>query len=65
MGPQSCWRQQAASAAAAKPKKGKKRIPGQKEMLLPISGKGGAAAPTERKKADKPQRSTARSRKAS
>lgn len=53
----------AAPATAAKPKKGKKRIPGQKEMLLPISGKGGAAAATERKKADKPARSTARARK--
>lgn len=47
---------------AAKPKKGKKRVAGQKEMLLPISGKGAAAA-TERKKADKPARSTARARK--
>ena len=53
----------AAPATATKPKKGKKRIPEQKEMLLPISGKGGAAAATERKKADKPARSTARSRK--
>ena len=53
------------AAPAAKPKKGKKRVAGQKEMLLPISGKGGAAAATERKKADKPARSTARSRKAS
>ncbi|EKS34332.1 Ku protein [Afipia broomeae] len=47
---------------AAKPKKGKKRVAGQKEMLLPISGKGTAAA-AERKKADKPARSTARTRK--
>lgn len=50
----------AAPAAAAKPKKGKKRIAGQKEMLLPITGKGS----TERKAAEKPSRSTARSRKA-
>lgn len=48
--------------AAVKPKKGKKRVAGQKEMLLPISGKGAAAA-TERKKADKLARSTARTRK--
>lgn len=51
---------QAAPAAAAKPKKAKKRIAGQKEMLLPITGKGS----TERKAAEKPARSTARSRKA-
>ena len=55
----------AATAPAAKGKKTKKRIPGQKEMLLPISGKTGAGVATERKKADKPARSTARSRKAS
>lgn len=52
------------AAPAAKPKKGKKRVAGQKEMLLPISGKGGTAAAPERKKAEKPARSTARSRKA-
>lgn len=51
---------QAAPVAAAKVKKGKKRVPGQKEMLLPITGKGS----TERKAAEKPARSTARSRKA-
>lgn len=51
---------------AAKAKKGKKRVPGQKEMLLPIAGKGGAAAsPSERKKtAPKSARSSARARKA-
>ena len=51
---------------AAKAKKGKKRVPGQKEMLLPIAGKGGAAAsPSERKKTtQKPARSSARARKA-
>lgn len=46
----------AASATAAKPKKVKKRMPGQKEMLLPITGKGG----TERKAAEKPARSPSR-----
>ncbi|EKS41460.1 Ku protein [Afipia broomeae] len=56
-------KQAAPQTSMAKQKKAKKRIPGQKEMLLPISGKGGAAA-AERKKADKPQRSTARTRKA-
>ena len=49
----------AAPAVAAKPKS-KKRVSGQKEMLLPITGKGG----TERKAAEKPARSNARSRKA-
>ncbi|EGP09374.1 ku domain-containing protein [Bradyrhizobiaceae bacterium SG-6C] len=51
---------------AAKAKKAKKHIPGQKEMLLPIAGKGGnAAAAAERKKAaPKAARSSARSRKA-
>lgn len=44
-------------------KRGKKRASGQKEMLLPISGKGEARQP-ERKKAAKPGRSAARSRKA-
>ncbi|KQW23541.1 Ku protein [Afipia sp. Root123D2] len=48
--------------SGAKPKKGKKRAAGQGELLLPISGKGEAKA--ERKKAEKPSRSTARSRKA-
>lgn len=52
------------AASPAKAKKGKKRVAGQKEMLLPISGKGGASTQAERKKADKPARSTARSRKA-
>jgi DNA end-binding protein Ku len=49
-------------ASTTKPKKGKKRAAGQGEMLLPISGKGGAKV--DRKKAEKPSRSTARSRKA-
>lgn len=49
---------------AAKTKRGKKRVPGQKEMLLPIPGKG-AASPSERKKTTpKPARSSARTRKA-
>ena len=59
----------------AKGKKPKKRVEGQREMLLPISGKGGkdaaakAAAPKEAskeasKKADKPVRAPARAKKA-
>ncbi|WP_426610045.1 Ku protein [Bradyrhizobium sp. McL0616] len=54
-----------------KGKKPKKRVEGQREMLLPISGKGGKdaaakeAAPKEAsKKADKPVRATARTKKA-
>ena len=58
-----------------KGKKPKKRVEGQREMLLPISGKGGkdaaakAAAPKETskevsKKADKPVRAPARAKKA-
>jgi DNA end-binding protein Ku len=52
---------------AAKGKKPKKRVEGQREMLLPIAGKGGkeaaakAAAP---KKAEKPVRAPARTKKA-
>jgi DNA end-binding protein Ku len=48
-------------AAAAKPAKGKKRktAPGQKEMLLPISGAKTAAAKDELGKAKKPARTTA------
>jgi len=60
----------AAPAAKTKARKPKKRIEGQREMLLPISGKKDkeqaredkAAAP---KKAEKPTRAPARSRKAS
>ncbi|WP_441234941.1 non-homologous end joining protein Ku [Bradyrhizobium sp. 930_D9_N1_4] len=51
----------------AKGKKPKKRVEGQREMLLPISGKGGAAAkavPAPKKAADKPVRATARTKKA-
>ena len=56
-------------AAAAKPAKGKKprkAAAGQREMLLPISGKGGkdAAAKAAPKKADKPARAPARAKKA-
>jgi DNA end-binding protein Ku len=57
---------QAAPAAKAKGKKSK-RIEGQREMLLPIAGSGKRAAKDkeEPKKAAKPARSSARSRKAS
>jgi DNA end-binding protein Ku len=53
-----------------KGKKPKKRVEGQREMLLPIAGKGGkeAAAKTApkeaSKKADKPVRAPARAKKA-
>lgn len=56
---------------AVKGKKPKKRAEGQREMLLPISGKGGKdaaakIAPKEAtKKADKPVRAPARAKKAS
>ncbi|MGH6778236.1 MAG: Ku protein [Bradyrhizobium sp.] len=49
----------AAKAKAAK--RGKKRVEGQREMLLPISGK---RAKDEAKKAEKPARAPSRSRKA-
>jgi DNA end-binding protein Ku len=51
-----------------KAKKPKKRVEGQREMLLPISGKGGkdaAAKEAAPKKADKPVRATTRTKKAS
>ncbi|MCP3442854.1 Ku protein [Bradyrhizobium sp. CCGUVB14] len=51
----------------AKAKKPKKRVEGQREMLLPISGKGGkdaAAREAAPKKADKPVRATTRTKKA-
>ena len=62
-------RQAPPPAAKVKGKKPKKRIEGQREMLLPISGKGApketakeaAKAP---KKAERPVRTAARSRKA-
>ena len=50
-----------------KGKKPKKRVEGQREMLLPISGKGGkeaAAKESAPKKADKPVRAPARTKKA-
>ena len=55
-----------APKTAAKGKKPKKRAEGQREMLLPIAGKGGkeVAAKEAPKKADKPARAPARTRKA-
>jgi DNA end-binding protein Ku len=54
-----------------KAKKPKKRVDGQREMLLPISGKGGKEAAAKEaireaasKKADKPVRATTRTKKA-
>ena len=52
------------SARPAKGKKAHKRIEGQSEMLLPISGGGKRTAKDQPKKAVKVGRSTARSRKA-
>jgi DNA end-binding protein Ku len=59
----------AASGAKPRTKKPRKRAEGQREMLLPISGKKGKEAPKEAqkdepKKAEKPARAPARSRKA-
>jgi DNA end-binding protein Ku len=55
----------AAPAAKSKAKKTKKRIEGQREMLLPISGKKAKEEKAaEPKKAEKPARAPARSRKA-
>jgi DNA end-binding protein Ku len=56
----------ASSEPAAKGKKPRKAAQGQREMLLPISGKRAKeeAAKQEPKKAGKPVRATARSRKA-
>jgi len=54
---------QSAPAAKAKGKK-QKRIEGQREMLLPISGNGKRAAKEEAKKPAKPARASARSKKA-
>jgi DNA end-binding protein Ku len=56
-------KQAAPAAEKAKGKKAKKRVEGQREMLLPISGK--RAAKEEAKKADKPVRAPARAKKAS
>jgi DNA end-binding protein Ku len=52
------------SAPAAKGKKPRKAIAGQREMLLPISGSGKRAAKEEPKKAEKTVRASARSKKA-
>ena len=52
------------ASAKAKGKKPKKRMEGQREMLLPISGSGKRAAKEQPKKADKPARAPARSKKA-
>jgi DNA end-binding protein Ku len=56
------------AAKDTKAKKPKKRVEGQREMLLPISGKGGKdaakAATTPKKAADKPVRAPARTKKA-
>jgi DNA end-binding protein Ku len=57
---------QAPAPAKAKGKKPKKRVEGQREMLLPIAGNGTGkrAAKEEPKKADKPARAPARTKKA-
>jgi DNA end-binding protein Ku len=55
---------QATEPAKAKGKKPRKAAAGQREMLLPISGSGKRAAKEEPKKAEKPVRATARSKKA-
>jgi DNA end-binding protein Ku len=55
---------QAAPATKAKGKKAGKTASGQREMLLPISGSGKRAAKEEPKKASKPVRAAARSKKA-
>jgi DNA end-binding protein Ku len=52
---------QASPPAKAKGKKPRKAVSGQREMLLPISGKRAKEAP---KKAERPVRATARSKKA-
>ena len=52
------------SSKPAKEKKPRKRVEGQSEMLLPISGSGKRAAKDEPKRTVKVARSTARSRKA-
>jgi DNA end-binding protein Ku len=52
------------SKSSAAPKKKLKAATGQREMLLPISGKG-ASKGKDAKKADKPARTPARTRKAS
>jgi DNA end-binding protein Ku len=56
---------QSPPAAKAKGKRPKKRVEGQREMLLPIAGNGKRAAKEEPKKAEKPVRTPARAKKAS
>jgi len=56
------------AAAKAKGKKAKKRVEGQREMLLPISGKRAAKEEPKKeepRKAEKPVRTPARAKKAS
>jgi DNA end-binding protein Ku len=48
------------SATQAKRKKPRKAIPGQKEMLLPIAGKGGAAKEQAKEQTKKPAKATTR-----
>lgn len=48
------------SATQAKRKKPRKAIPGQKEMLLPIAGKGGAAKEQAKEQTRKPAKATTR-----
>jgi DNA end-binding protein Ku len=55
---------QPAPPAKTKGKKPRKAVAGQREMLLPISGSGKRAAREEPKKAEKPVRVSARSKKA-
>ena len=57
-------KQAAPAAAKAAGKKPRKAAAGQREMLLPISGSGKRAAKAEPKKAEKPARAPARSKKA-
>jgi len=52
-------RAEAAAPSKAKTKRGKKAIPGQKEMLLPIAGKGAAAKETAKETARAPAKPTA------
>jgi DNA end-binding protein Ku len=53
------------AAKAKSGKKPKKRVEGQREMLLPISGKRQKEEPKKAEKPEKPARAPARSRKAS
>src|SRR6201995_3560869 len=59
-------RQSAPPAAKAKGKKSRKRVEGQREMLLPISGKRAKEEPKVQapRKSEKPVRAAARSKKA-